>query len=168
MGIGRFAFTPILPMMQHDRGLSVAAGGWLASANYLGYLLGAASVSALARWLPPGVGIRAGLLVVAATTLGMGLGDNFVAWFVMRGLAGVGSAAVLVFTSAWSLERLARAGHPRSSGVVFAGVGAGITIAGVICLALMRFQASATQAWLALGTLALGAAVVVWPVFDTN
>ncbi|HEX7045817.1 MAG TPA: YbfB/YjiJ family MFS transporter, partial [Burkholderiales bacterium] len=37
MGIGRFAFTPILPMMQEDAGLSVAAGGWLASANYLGY-----------------------------------------------------------------------------------------------------------------------------------
>ena len=40
MGIGRFAFTPILPMMLHDAGLSaasgglsVAGGGWLASAN---------------------------------------------------------------------------------------------------------------------------------------
>ena len=36
MGIGRFAFTPILPMMQQDAGLTVAGGGWLASANYLG------------------------------------------------------------------------------------------------------------------------------------
>ena len=41
MGIGRFAFTPLLPMMQQDAGLSVADGGWLASANYLGYLAGA-------------------------------------------------------------------------------------------------------------------------------
>src|SRR4029077_6281166 len=40
MGIGRFAFTPVLPMMQVDRGMSVAAGAWLASANYLGYLVG--------------------------------------------------------------------------------------------------------------------------------
>lgn len=46
MGIGRFAFTPILPMMQAE-GLSLAAGGWLASANYAGYLAGALS----APWL---------------------------------------------------------------------------------------------------------------------
>ena len=41
MGIGRFAFTPLLPMMQADAGLTLAQGGWLASANYAGYLAGA-------------------------------------------------------------------------------------------------------------------------------
>ena len=41
MGIGRFAFTPLLPMMLHDGVLDLAAGSWLASANYLGYLVGA-------------------------------------------------------------------------------------------------------------------------------
>src|SRR2546430_13524654 len=41
MGIGRFAFTPLLPMMQDDAGISLAQGGYLASANYLGYLAGA-------------------------------------------------------------------------------------------------------------------------------
>ena len=41
MGIGRFAFTPILPMMLADGVLDLAAASWLASANYLGYLVGA-------------------------------------------------------------------------------------------------------------------------------
>ena len=41
MGIGRFAFTPLLPLMQHDAGVSLVQGGWLATANYAGYLIGA-------------------------------------------------------------------------------------------------------------------------------
>ena len=41
MGIGRFAFTPLLPMMLHDQVMTLPEASWLASANYLGYLLGA-------------------------------------------------------------------------------------------------------------------------------
>ncbi len=41
MGIGRFAFTPLLPMMLHDGVIDLHAASWLASANYLGYLAGA-------------------------------------------------------------------------------------------------------------------------------
>ena len=42
MGIGRFAFTPLLPLMQEE-GLALADGGRLASSNYAGYLHGALS-----------------------------------------------------------------------------------------------------------------------------
>jgi phosphate/sulfate permease len=41
MGIGRFAFTPVLPMMQREGALSLTGAAWLASANYTGYLAGA-------------------------------------------------------------------------------------------------------------------------------
>src|SRR6202162_5281772 len=71
MGIGRFAFTPILPMMQQDAAVSVGEGGWLASANYLGYLLGA--LSAVALRVRAATAIRAGLVVIGLVTLGMGL-----------------------------------------------------------------------------------------------
>src|SRR5882672_935307 len=68
MGIVRFAFTPILPMMQADAGLSLAQGGWLASANYAGYLAGAL----WAATLRGDRAIRGGLLAIAATTVAMG------------------------------------------------------------------------------------------------
>jgi MFS family permease len=156
IGIGRFAFTPILPMMQNDFGLSVAAAGWLASANYAGYLAGA--LSAIGPRVRPGVAIRAGLLVIGLSTIAMGLEQPFLSWLALRFVAGVASAWVLVFVSAWALERLA--GHPGLSGMVYAGVGTGIVIAGGVCIAAMTGSA---VAWFALGTLSLGVTALIWP-----
>jgi len=166
MGIGRFAFTPILPMMQEDAGLSVAGGGWLASANYLGYLLGA--ISATAMRVRAATAIRGGLVVIGIVTLGMGLEHRFAAWVVLRALAGIGSAWVLVFASAWCLERLAPVRRPLLNGVVFAGVGTGIAVAGGSCLVLMQASASSAQAWIGLGTLALVGTAAVWRAFGAD
>ncbi len=99
MGIGRFAFTPLLPMMQADSGLSLIAGGWLASANYLGYLFGALSAGFFRR---SGRVIRLGLLVIAGTTLAMGITHQTAVWAALRLAAGMASAWVLVHASeAW-------------------------------------------------------------------
>jgi MFS family permease len=165
MGIGRFGFTPIFPLMQQDAGLSVAAGGWLAAANYVGYLAGAAS--ALVIRIRARTAIRGGLVAIALLTAGMGLEHRLAGWLVLRALAGVASAWVMISVSAWCLERLAPHGRPMLSGVVFAGVGAGITLAGVSCLALMQTRAGASLAWATLGALGLGVTALVWPGFST-
>src|SRR5437763_7941480 len=47
MGIGRFAFTPVLPLMLREGKLDLAFAGWLAAANYAGYLVGALSAARL-------------------------------------------------------------------------------------------------------------------------
>jgi predicted MFS family arabinose efflux permease len=164
MGIGRFAFTPILPMMQQDAGLSVAAGGWLASANYVGYLVGA--LTATRGGLSAPVAIRGALLTTGLATLAMGVTGHFALWLALRALAGVASAWVLIRVSAWSLERLAPAGRPALNGTVFAGVGTGIALAGAACLALMHWHAASASAWLVLGGVALVLTAVTWPVFN--
>src|SRR5689334_6203841 len=50
MGIGRFAFTPLLPMMLNDGVVDLPTASWLASANYFGYMLGAI-LCTLQPWL---------------------------------------------------------------------------------------------------------------------
>src|SRR4030081_4076646 len=87
MGIGRFSLTPILPLMQHDMGLTFAQGGWLATGNYLGYLAGALICMAIAP--RPEHAIRWGLIGVAVLTLAMGLGRSLLLWFAFRFSAGV-------------------------------------------------------------------------------
>ena len=153
MGIGRFAFTPILPMME----LPVADGGWLATANYVGYLVGAVTAMAL-RWTPLAA-IRTGLAAVALGTLGMAVADSFGGWMALRFAAGVASAWVLVNVSALGSNR------PE---IVFAGVGVGIAAAGLACLALMLGEATARQAWIALGLVAAVGLVVLWPASTTQ
>lgn len=162
MGIGRFAFTPILPMMQQELVMSVRAGGWLASANYLGYLLGALSATTLR--IPVATAVRAGLVIIGLATLGMGLTESFPAWLALRALAGVASAWVLIFSSAWALGTLAAAGRPVLRGLVFAGVGAGIAIAGIFCVALMQWGAGPVVAWQGLAIVALAGTAAIWPI----
>jgi predicted MFS family arabinose efflux permease len=166
LGIGRFAFTPMLPMMQDDFGLTVAEGGWLASANYLGYLAGA--LAAIGPRVPAAVAIRAGLLAIGLSTLAMGLAQQFVLWLALRLVAGVASAWVLVFVSAWALERLSRAGRADLGGVVYAGVGTGIVIAGGVCLAAMGAHARSADAWLFLGLLSIAATAATWPLLKAS
>jgi Uncharacterised MFS-type transporter YbfB len=149
-------------MMQADAGLSVADGGWLASANYTGTLLGA--LAAMRVRVPSATAIRVGLLAIGLTTLAMAFEHRLAGWIALRALAGVATAWVLVFASAWSLDRLAPLRRPVLNSMVFAGYGVGIAGAGLVCLALMQRRAGSTLAWSVLGGLALAVMAAIWPV----
>ena len=160
MGVGRFAFTPLLPLMQHVGGITLAQGGSLAAANYLGYLMGAVACTLLGP--APHRTARVGLVAVAVLTAGMGLSDTFGVWLALRFLAGVASAFVLVGVSAWVLPLLADQRRESWSGWVFAGVGIGIVLAGLVALATGLLRKPPSDAWLLLGTCSAVIAVSVW------
>ena len=109
MGIGRFAFTPLLPMMLHDGVTTLAGASWLASANYIGYLVGA--LFCLFKPIPhPTTMVRIGLVSTLLLTLGMAAPWPAV-WPLLRFAAGVASALVFVYTSGWCLSQAAMRGH---------------------------------------------------------
>src|SRR4249920_862217 len=147
MGIGRFAFTPLLPMMLHDGVIDLHGASWLASANYLGYLAGAllctfqpwiwARVPGLPAVNAPSL-VRGGLVATGLLTLGMAL-PVAASWPLWRAAAGVASAVVFVYTSGWCLARLAQMNAPAVGGAMFVGPGAGIVITGALASGLVQW-----------------------------
>lgn len=160
LGIGRFLLTPLMPLMQVDAGLGLVTGGWLASVNNFGYLAGALFCVLLP--LRPLPALRAGLLAVAVGTLGMGLFAGTVPWLLLRLVAGVASAALVVHGIAWSMTRLAAAGRPGLDVLVFAGVGIGIVVGGVAVAGLQPLGVTSAVFWIAFGIVCVLATALLW------
>lgn len=158
MGIGRFAYTPILPAMQQRFDLSNAVVGALASSNYFGYLLGAILVAFVPAGRTRDLLLQTSLWTVAMTTILMGLSTNFPAWVALRFVAGLAGAGVFVLASTMMLDKLSQRDRPGLSGVLFSGVGIGIALSGLVVLLLNGLLAGDPTAWradwLVLGTLA--------------
>ncbi|MFM0009332.1 MULTISPECIES: YbfB/YjiJ family MFS transporter [Paraburkholderia] len=168
LGIGRFAFTPLLPLMLHGSTLGqpqidIQHGGWLASANYAGYFVGAVTCAALR--VAPARMVRAGLVATVLLTLAMGVTSQFWLWAVVRFIAGAVSAWTFVFASQWGLRRLAELGAHGWSGVIYTGPGVGIVGTGLLVSAAGSY--GATVGWIGFGLIAAVLSIVVWPVFRT-
>ena len=161
MGIGRFVYTPILPFMVETLGLSQAEAGIIASANFLGYLLGA--LAAAKASLPGGRRrwFLVALAISALTTAAMAAVATVPPFIVLRFASGVASAFVLVFASALVLERLTAAGRTGLWALHFAGVGVGIAGSAVLVALLAEGGVGWRGLWLASGALALLALLAV-------
>ncbi len=119
MGIGRFAFTPLLPMMQEEGLASISDGGILASVHFLGYWLGAVFATKLP--FPPKMTLQFSLISIGACTLGMGMTDNFSLWLALRWISGVCSAFTLILISNYYINYLAGIGRADRQGWAFSG-----------------------------------------------
>ncbi|OXJ19801.1 YbfB/YjiJ family MFS transporter [Burkholderia sp. AU6039] len=161
LGVGRFAFTPLLPLMLADGSIGLKAGGWLASANYAGYFVGAVSCAALR--VAPARMVRVGLVATVLLTAAMGVGHLLPVWLAVRFVAGVVSAWTFVFVSQWGLRRLADLHAPEWSGVIYAGPGVGIVVTGLIGSALAGQRAA--SGWLGFAALSAVLSVVIWRTF---
>lgn len=163
IGIGRFVYTPILPPMIEALGLTGSAAGVIASANFLGYLIGA-----LLAALPNLPGSRrawllGSLAASAITTGGMGFADTLLPFLILRFIGGAASAFVLILASAVVLERSAEARCGVLSSLHFAGVGAGIAGSAVLVATLLHMGQSWQVLWMANGAVSIAAAgAVVW------
>ncbi len=126
MGIARFAYTPLLPLMQKQAHLGIADAGWLAAINYGGYLTGALIASLISDLVLKDRLYRIGLVLAIITTAQMGLTNDLTVWAISRFLAGLSSAAAMLMGTGLILNWLIRHNHRSELGIHFAGIGLGI------------------------------------------
>jgi predicted MFS family arabinose efflux permease len=163
MGIGRFVYTPILPGMMEELHLSPADAGWIASANYLGYLVGA--LAAAGGWAHgrERMLMFGGLAASAALAALMGLTETMTAFIVIRFLAGLASAFVMVFMASIVFGHLAAANRSDLQALHFGGVGLGIAASSALMALLVTEHAGWPAGWLWSGAISAGGlALVAW------
>jgi len=154
IGVGRFIYTPILPAMVEDLGLSKGEAGLIASANFAGYLAGALLAAAIGRF--GGRSWMLGALALsAATTAAMGLVSSLAPMLILRFGGGAASALVLILASALVLDRLARAQAGRFAALHFGGVGLGIAASAILVAVLLAAGGHWRGLWLWGGALSL-------------
>lgn len=159
MGVGRFVFTPILPLMHAQAGLSAGTGANLATANYVGYFIGAllGTAAPISRST---AALRISLLTLTASLAAMPLTRATDVWLILRLCAGVCSALIFVIAVGALLSHLRD--HPAHlPGWAFGGVGAGIALSGLLVLAL-RSIADWRAAWWAAAILAALLTIPSW------
>ncbi len=149
LGVARFAYTPLLPLMQHQAGLGVAAAGWLAAINYAGYLSGALVATLISDLVLKDRLYRIGMVLAIVSTAMMGMSTDFTVWAVSRYIAGLSSAAGLLLGSGLILNWLIRHNHHSELGIHFSGIGLGIASAAAV-VSLMNHWLIWNEQWFVL------------------
>lgn len=162
IGIARFSYTPLLPVMQQQSWIGDLEGGWLATINYAGYMAGALLAASLSDLRVKDLLYRIGLVLAVSTTLAMAVTENFWLWAVLRFLSGLSSAGSMLIASGLILNWLIRHGHRSELGIHFAGVGVGILVAALFVELMLQLGQNWQAQWLWFGGLALVLAVPAW------
>lgn len=161
MGIGRFAYTPLLPPMQQALHFSDSIAGYLAASNYLGYLLGAIFAGAMGWQHQRLLLLRISLVINIATTGLIGCTTSINLWILLRFISGVTCAMVFVFVSGIVLDHLAKHQRMSLAGWLYSGVGLGIAISGLAVPFLVQ-RWDWDGAWLGLMILCVVLVGIVW------
>jgi MFS family permease len=160
LGFARFGYTMILPAMKEGLRLTYAETGWLATGNFVGYLVSSLIAGLMASRWPPRRLILVALLCLAGSLGATALVAGFPSALAVRTLTGLASGAVYI--PAMALPTLWFAPHRRGmgAGIQTGGSGLGLILSGLLIpLMLRRFGPGGWRhAWLLLAILV----AVIW------
>jgi MFS family permease len=150
VGIARFAYVAILPVLVQQGWFGREAAGHLGAANLMGYLLGIGLAALLAGRFAPGWLVRWAMLLCALSLFACAWRGGGMPWFLFwRVVAGACGAVLMVQAPVLILPRVAADRRGRVAGLIFSGVGLGIVAAATVVPSLTVY--GLVPAWLGLG-----------------
>ena len=157
MGMGRFFYTPALPLMVAALHWDSAPGAWIATLNYVGYFIGTLVIAQ--GWVEPNRFVyRLSLIVSTLGLAAVALTPNLIWQGGIRTIAGIASGLIFVCVT----QRIpANSRKPRDGGISYGGVGFGILVSGAIVLAAGSF-ADWRQLWLICAAVSAIFSIIAW------
>ena len=168
LGIGRFAYSLVLPDMRDALGWSYSAAGFMNTVNAAGYLAGALMASRIVKRYGLSAAARWGTLACVVSLALCALSGNFFVLSFARLLAGLGAAAGFVaggtLATKIAQSRPARANFLLS--LFYAGPGLGILASGLIAPFVLRAFGPGSW-WIVWWAMTLLAVVMAVPLMLT-
>lgn len=160
IGLGRFAYTPIIPALVHAHWFTQSQAAYLGAVNLLGYMLGAWGAHRAALWLGQRRVLAVNLAVLTLSLLACALDWGFVWYSLWRLLAGVTGAVLTVVATSAVMVRIPADRRPAVSAVLFTGVGVAIIASGTLVPWLA--ERGVVTVWLGIGLIALVLSLWSW------
>lgn len=153
IGLGRFAYTPIIPALVHAGWFSGPQAAYLGAMNLFGYMLGAFCAHRAALRLGTRRVLAINLAVLTLSLFACALPWGFVWYSLWRLLSGVTAAILTVVAVSAVIVRVPAARRATATALVFTGIGLGIIASGTLVPWLA--QRGVVAAWLGIGAIAL-------------
>lgn len=160
IGLARFAYTPLLPVLVEEGWFGAGDAAWLGAANLAGYLAGALRARGLAATRPPATALRAMMALAALAFVACAWPLSFGWFFAWRFLAGFAGGALMVLAASTVVPRVPPERRGLAAGAVFTGVGLGIAASGTLVPPLLDLGLRDT--WLGLGAIAAALTAAAW------
>ncbi len=132
LGLGRYAYTMLIPSMQAGLDLTYDKMGFIGTGNFCGYLLSVVLAPRLIRQFRPRAVITSGLVVITLSLFGMSISQGFYMPLVIYFMVGMGTGFANIPTFALVSYWFRSDQRGKAAGLMIGGMGAAIVLAGVL------------------------------------
>lgn len=162
VGVARFSYSLLIPIMQDGAALTDSGSGWLATTNFMGYMSGVFLAASMHNLQHKYQLHRLYLILSVLTSAAMVLTTDMITWAVLRYIAGACASGGFIIASGLILKWLVKNNHRAELGIHFAGAGVGIIFTSLLVEAMLIISANWQLQWLALAVMAAIVAIPAW------